>query len=218
MIKKNTTNKIIFYRQHIKTLHKFLFRVFLSFLFLPHAIIKTIHSVDIRDSDFKAAKRWSDEDVFANRAYFLFDKEPGELAIQNARDTDSGIYRCRVDFKVAQTRNSKVNLTVISKYILRTFNCSFRLRFHLFICSFFRSVNLHDFPFCFITFIQSTVPPDKITIRDNAGAEKTSVVGPYSEGDVVTLSCEVYGGTYLLNSLQPFSSVYKYSKTRIDNG
>lgn len=74
------------------------------------------YSVDIRDRDFKAAKRWSDEMVFANRAYFLFEKQPGELAVQNAKESDSGIYRCRVDFKVAQTRNSKVNLTVIRKY------------------------------------------------------------------------------------------------------
>lgn len=76
----------------------------------------TTRSVDIRDRDFKAAKRWSDEMVFANRAYFLFEKQPGELAVQNAKESDSGIYRCRVDFKVAQTRNSKVNLTVIRKY------------------------------------------------------------------------------------------------------
>lgn len=76
--------------------------------------------MDIRDRDFKAAKRWSDETVFANRAYFLFEKQPGELAVQNAKDSDSGVYRCRVDFKVAQTRNSKVNLTIIRKYSAQT--------------------------------------------------------------------------------------------------
>lgn len=83
---------------------------------IQHNAIARTHSVDIRDRDFKAAKRWSDEMVFANRAYFLFEKQPGELAVQNAKESDSGIYRCRVDFKVAQTRNSKVNLTVIRKY------------------------------------------------------------------------------------------------------
>lgn len=72
-------------------------------------------SVDIRDRDFKAAKRWSDDTMFANRAYFSFERQPGELSVQNAKDTDSGVYRCRVDFKIAQTRNSKVNLTVIRK-------------------------------------------------------------------------------------------------------
>lgn len=71
--------------------------------------------MDIRDRDAKAAKRWSDETVFSNRAYFLFDKQPGELAVQNIKDPDTGVYRCRVDFKVAQTRNSIVNLTVIGE-------------------------------------------------------------------------------------------------------
>jgi hypothetical protein len=28
--------------------------------------------------------------VFSNRAYFLFDKLPGELAVQNVKDSDTG--------------------------------------------------------------------------------------------------------------------------------
>jgi hypothetical protein len=47
-------------------------------------------SVDLRERDPKAAKRWSDETVFSNRAYFLFDKLPGELAVQNVKDSDTG--------------------------------------------------------------------------------------------------------------------------------
>lgn len=73
-------------------------------------------SFDIRDRDAKSAKRWSDETVFGNRAYFIYDKQPGQLAIQHVRDEDTGLYRCRVDFQVAQTRNSIVNLTVIGKF------------------------------------------------------------------------------------------------------
>ncbi|KAL1375398.1 hypothetical protein pipiens_000704, partial [Culex pipiens pipiens] len=72
-------------------------------------------SADTRGRDVTSAKRWSDETVFGQRAYFLFDKQPGELAVQNAREPDSGVYRCRVDFIVAQTRNSIVNLTIIGK-------------------------------------------------------------------------------------------------------
>nr|XP_015837001.1 PREDICTED: nephrin isoform X2 [Tribolium castaneum] len=74
-----------------------------------------IYSVDGRDRDFSLAERWSDENVFANRAYFMPEKQPAELGVDHIRETDQGVYRCRVDFKVAQTRNSKVNLTVIAK-------------------------------------------------------------------------------------------------------
>ena len=74
--------------------------------------------MDAREHEFRAAERWSDENVFANRAYFMPDKLPAELGVDNIRKDDAGIYRCRVDFKVAQTRNSKVNLTVIGKSIL----------------------------------------------------------------------------------------------------
>ncbi|KAG5882145.1 hypothetical protein JTB14_011775 [Gonioctena quinquepunctata] len=70
-------------------------------------------SVDGRERDFSQAERWSDENVFANRAYFMPEKQPAELGVDHIRDSDQGVYRCRVDFKIAQTKNSRVNLTVI---------------------------------------------------------------------------------------------------------
>ncbi|XP_072930194.1 kin of IRRE-like protein 3 isoform X2 [Epargyreus clarus] len=72
-----------------------------------------IYSVDARERDFGVAERWSDESVFASRAYFLPERRPAELGVDRVRASDQGIYRCRVDFKQAQTRNSRVNLTVI---------------------------------------------------------------------------------------------------------
>lgn len=39
-----------------------------------------------------------------------------------------------------------------------------------------------------------TVPPDRISIKDDTGVERSTVVGPYAEGDIITLSCEVFGG------------------------
>jgi hypothetical protein len=72
--------------------------------------------VDVRDNEFRAAERWSDENAFSNRAYFIPEKHPAELGLDNIRKEDTGIYRCRVDFKNSQSRISKVNLTVIGKY------------------------------------------------------------------------------------------------------
>lgn len=74
-----------------------------------------LHSVDGREKDFREGERWSDENVFGNRAYFIPDKQPAELGVDHIRENDQGIYRCRVDFKIAQTRNSKVNLTITGK-------------------------------------------------------------------------------------------------------
>ncbi|XP_075147144.1 sidestep VII transmembrane protein [Haematobia irritans] len=110
-----------------------------------------IYSVDIREGVKKSVKRWSDENVFGERAYFIFDKEPGTLCIQSTTYTDSGTYRCRVDFLKAQTRNSKITVAVID-------------------------------------------PPDKVTIWDDSGMERSTVVGPYSEGDVISLKCAAFGG------------------------
>src|SRR5437016_5090164 len=72
-------------------------------------------SVDARDRSFQQAERWSDENVFGNRAYFHSSSRPAILTIENVIEGDAGVYRCRVDFRVAQTRNAKVNLTIIGK-------------------------------------------------------------------------------------------------------
>lgn len=37
-------------------------------------------------------------------------------------------------------------------------------------------------------------PPDVVIIRDDSDVERSTVVGPYSEGDIVSLKCEAIGG------------------------
>ncbi len=52
----------------------------------------------------------------------------------------------------------------------------------------------HDFHFLpFFSFLQ-TVPPEKPQITDTNGEQLPSVIGPYTEGDRLSLVCEVEGG------------------------
>ncbi|KAI4475996.1 hypothetical protein M0804_013942 [Polistes exclamans] len=72
-----------------------------------------VYSVDARNRNFGRVEKWSDDTEFSGRAYFMPDQKPAMLGVDHIREEDAGIYRCRVDFQIGQTRNYKVNLTVI---------------------------------------------------------------------------------------------------------
>ena len=76
---------------------------------------------DTRNAAHDEARHWSDDSTLAGRAFFRGDHNPSRLVLDNVRDTDQAIYKCRVDFKVAPTRISRINLNVIGEiwYILR---------------------------------------------------------------------------------------------------
>ncbi|KAH8417035.1 hypothetical protein KR222_001779, partial [Zaprionus bogoriensis] len=136
-----------------------------------------IYSVDMRAGNSEKPKRWSDDAVFGGRAYFVFENEPGKLTVEKVQASDSGVYRCRVDFLRAQTYNSRIRLDIIT-------------------------------------------PPRQVVIRDSANVERSTVVGPYNEGDIVVLKCQVVGG-YPVPSINwyrdgveiPSNTIYLSGKT-----
>ncbi|KAL1502267.1 hypothetical protein ABEB36_007433 [Hypothenemus hampei] len=72
-----------------------------------------IYSFDVRGKALNEATRWSAPEVFGVRAYFQTMSTPAQLVINDVKRRDEGIYRCRVDFRNAQTRSVRYNLTVI---------------------------------------------------------------------------------------------------------
>lgn len=65
---------------------------------------------------YSQANSWSSPHHFDSRAFFRTSSTPAELVIDKLRETDAGIYRCRVDFRNSPTRNQKVNLTIIGEF------------------------------------------------------------------------------------------------------
>ena len=96
-----------------------------SLAFSQYKIIKLIFfpsSYDARSGGGDAGRRWSaDDDAgagagFGARAHFrVGGAAPAQLAIEDVQRSEAGVYRCRVDFKTAPTRNTLVNLTVIGE-------------------------------------------------------------------------------------------------------
>ena len=85
----------------------------------------SIFSYDMRQ---KGGRHWKDNRTLGNRAFFHY-KETGMrsetgamqiasfLTIEALRPEDTGFYRCRVDFKEAPTKNTKIHLNLIGKKI-----------------------------------------------------------------------------------------------------
>lgn len=54
--------------------------------------------------------------MFAGKYYFDTSSQPPLFVIDPATEEDSGDYRCRIDYRVARTRNYVVRLNVIGEY------------------------------------------------------------------------------------------------------
>lgn len=68
-----------------------------------------------QDGSIAEADVWSDEAWLGARAQFRPEAFPALLRVHDVAAADAGMYRCRVDFNEAPTRNTLINLTVIGK-------------------------------------------------------------------------------------------------------
>ncbi|XP_045540703.1 nephrin [Papilio machaon] len=69
-----------------------------------------IYSLDTREG---VTSHWSDPTILGTRASFRTNTTPAVLILTRLRAEDSGQYRCRVDFIKSQTKNTRLNLTVL---------------------------------------------------------------------------------------------------------
>nr|XP_045602790.1 nephrin-like [Procambarus clarkii] len=131
-------------------------------LWFKEGLTTPIYSYDMRELLGGEPKHWWDQDLLSSRAYFNAGISPSHLLLQDLAEEDAGVYKCRVDFQRAPTRNTRINLTVV-------------------------------------------VPPRRLVLVEESGAEVRSYVGPVNEGDDLHLSCMAHGGrpapavTWLLN-------------------
>ena len=89
-------------------------------------IFSQFHYFSSYDMRQKGGKHWKDNRTLGNRAFFHY-KETGMrsetgamqiasfLTIEALRPEDTGFYRCRVDFKEAPTKNTKIHLNLIGR-------------------------------------------------------------------------------------------------------
>ena len=70
---------------------------------------------DVRGKAHTDARHWSDDKTLAGRAFFRGDQRPARLVLDNIRDTDRAVYKCRVDYDRAPTKIFNVALDIIGE-------------------------------------------------------------------------------------------------------
>ena len=75
---------------------------------------------DVRGKAHAEARHWSDDSTLAGRAFFRGDQRPARLVLDNIRETDRALYKCRVDYDRAPTKIFNVALDIIGESTLFT--------------------------------------------------------------------------------------------------
>ena len=68
--------------------------------------------------------------MFGGRAFYTASHSPGRLVIDGVQPGDQATYTCRVDFKLAPTTISLVNLTVQSECAIVTIVCNYNYNYN----------------------------------------------------------------------------------------
>ncbi|KAF5301906.1 hypothetical protein FQA39_LY10561 [Lamprigera yunnana] len=71
-----------------------------------------LYTFDVRDKALEEGEHWTDEKILGTRATFRYQDKPAKLVILNLKESDAGIYNCRVDFTKDPTLNYQINVTV----------------------------------------------------------------------------------------------------------
>lgn len=111
----------------------------LSCIFVSYFFTFRIHSYDARTGSAESGRRWSDaKNGFGSRAYFRVRASEADataeaeavksyamshLNVESVQRSEAAIYRCRVDFKTAPTRNTLIRLNVIGECVDDDFGC-----------------------------------------------------------------------------------------------
>ena len=78
----------------------------------------TISSFDLRSSS-GPGQHWKDDKTLGDRGYVLYEESPrickSYLTLERLVPEDSGQYRCRVDYQVSPTRNTRIKLKLVGR-------------------------------------------------------------------------------------------------------
>lgn len=90
---------------------------------------RTTFSLDSREKSVKFGTHSAIASDLGERLFFATDGDNARLQIKDVQTSDGGVYRCRVDFFESATRNSRINLTLVGRYLCSVGSLTHSFRF-----------------------------------------------------------------------------------------